>query len=114
MEKVINLGIPHVGEKIFRSVDTNGLIQCLSVSSSWKELAENVLLKRWNRKIFEACKSGKTEIVKLLLEHEEIEDMNAKDKSGATAFIWACLNGHIDVVKLLIDYSDSKNIDLNA
>ena len=62
MEKVINRGIPHVGEKIFRSVDTNGLIQCLSVSSTWKELAENVLLKRWNRKIFRLVRVEKQKL----------------------------------------------------
>merc|ERR1711884_873046 len=86
MEKVINDRIPHVGEKIFRSVDSDSLIQCLSVSTYWQELAKNELLKRWKRKIFEACKSGKTEIVKLLLEEEEIEDINAIDQSGGTAF----------------------------
>ena len=113
MEKVINDRIPHVGEKIFRSVDSDSLIQCLSVSTYWQELAKNELLKRWKRKIFEACKSGKTEIVKLLLEEEEIEDINAIDQSGGTAFMWACLNGHKDVVQLLLDNSE-KNIDLNA
>merc|ERR1711983_181660 len=89
-------------------------IQCLSVSTTWQDLAENVILKRWKSKIFEACKSGKTEIVKLLLEHEEIEDINATDQSGGTAFMCACLNGHKDIVKLLIDHSDITNIDLNA
>ena len=46
MEKVINDRIPHVGEKIFRSVDSDSLIQCLSVSTTWQDLAENVILKR--------------------------------------------------------------------
>merc|ERR1712062_396219 len=114
MEKVINDRIPHVGEKIFRSVDSDSLIQCLSVSTYWQELAENVILKRWKSKIFEACKSGKTEIVKLLLEEEEIEDINATDQSGGTAFMWACLNGHKDVVKLLMDHSANKSIQMNA
>ena len=58
MDKVINLGIPHVGEHIFESIDTPGLFNCLGVSQTWKELAENVLIKRWKGKMVEACKSG--------------------------------------------------------
>merc|ERR1712062_747554 len=115
MEKVINDRIPHVGEKIFRSVDSDSLIQCLSVSTFRQELAENVILKRWNSKIFEACKSGKTEIVKLLLEHEEIEDINATDQSGGTAFMWACKNGQKDAVELFLNESVySKHLELNT
>ena len=60
MEKIINLGIPHVGELIFESIDTTGLIQCLLVSETWKVLAENVLIKRWKGKMLKACKSGET------------------------------------------------------
>merc|ERR1711884_944734 len=105
MEKVINDRIPHVGEKIFRSVDSDSLIQCLSVSTYWQELAKNELLKRWKRKIFEACKSGKTEIVKLLLEEEEIKDMNARDQDGMTAFMHACKNGRKDAVELILNES---------
>ena len=47
MDKVINLGIPHVGEKIFESIETDDLIKYLMVSETWRELAENVMLKRW-------------------------------------------------------------------
>ena len=46
MDKVINLGIPHVGELIFESIDTPGLINFMEVSQTWRELAENVLVKR--------------------------------------------------------------------
>ena len=60
LDKVINLGIPHVGELIFESIDTPGLIKCLEVSETWKELAENVLIKRWKGKMLEACKNGET------------------------------------------------------
>ena len=68
MEKVINLGIPHIGEKIFENIDTPGLLQCRAVSETWKALADNVLLKRYksNGKIIEACETGLTEIVKIL------------------------------------------------
>ena len=41
-----NLGIPHVGELIFESTDTPGLVNFLDVSQTWKELDENVLNKR--------------------------------------------------------------------
>ena len=53
MDKVINLGIPHIGERIFGSFDTPGLKNFLEVSETWKVLAENVLIKRWKGKMFE-------------------------------------------------------------
>ena len=114
MDKVINLGIPHVGELIFESIDTPGLIKCLEVSETWKVLAENVLIKRWKGKMFEACQNGETKVVQLLLERYNSEEsgLNIKDKDRWTALMMACYNGHKDVVQLLLDNSDI--IDLNA
>ena len=63
MDKVINLGIPHISELIFESIDTPGLFQCALVSQTWKVLAENVLIKRWKGELFEACKNGETKVV---------------------------------------------------
>ena len=57
VDKVINLGIPHVGELIFESIDTSVLIQYLLATKTGKVLAENVLLKRWKGKMLEACKN---------------------------------------------------------
>ena len=115
MEKVINLGIPHVGEQIFENLETRGLIKCLDVSETWKILAENVLIKRWKHKMFVACKCGETKVVELLLERFTCEEngLNIKDEDGFTAFMVACQNGHKDVVQLLLDNSE-RNIDLNA
>ena len=76
MEKVINLGIPHVGENIFESIDTQGLVKCLEVSESWKVLAENVLMKRYKGKMFEACKYGEAKVVQLLLEISLVKKMD--------------------------------------
>ena len=114
MDKVINLGIPHVGEKIFRSIDTPGLKSFLEVSETWKVLAENVLTKRWKGKMFEACKSGETKVVQLLLErcNSEESGLNIKDKNGWTPFMCACFNEHKDVVRLLLDHSE--RIEPNA
>ena len=115
LEDVINLGIPHVGEQIFESLNTNNLLQCTRVTKTWKVLATNVLLQRWKGKMFEACKTGKTEIVKLLLEHYNSEEsgLNVKGEYGRTPLMMACNNGHKDVVKLLLDYSEAY-IDFNA
>ena len=114
MENIINLGIPHVGEQIFESLDTPELFNCLEVSETWRELAENVLIKRWKGKMFEACKSGETKIVQLLLEccNSEKSGLHSIDEYGYTAFMWACQNGHKDVVQLLLE--NSERIELNA
>ena len=100
MEKVINHGIPHIGEKIFESMDTPGLFTCLLVSKSWRELAENVLIESWRDRMSKACKNGETKIVQLLLKRRYFEDcgVNTVDGSGSTSLIWACANGHKDIV----------------
>ena len=112
MDKVINLGIPHVGEKIFRGIDSQGLIGFALVSDTWKVLAESVLLKRWRGRILEACRNGKAEIVKLLLECSE-NDFDILNRQINDEMVLACKNGHNDVVKLLLTQSDII-IDLNA
>ena len=114
MDKVINLGIPHADEHIFESIDTPGLIKSLEFSQTWKFLAGNILTKWWKGKMLEACKSGETKVVRLLMErcNSEESGLNIKDKYGRTPFLWACYNGHKDVVKLLLDHSEG--IDLNT
>ena len=112
MDKVINLGIPHVAELIFENIDTPGLLQCVLVSETWKILAENVLIKRWKGRMFEACQSGNAKIVKLLLEFcNTEEELNTNDIFGDTALHIASRNGHLDVVQLILEHSDK--IELN-
>ena len=114
LNEVINLGIPHVGELIFESIDTPELFQFALVSETWKVLAENVLIKRWKGKMLEACKSGETKVVQLLLEccNSEESGLNTKAEGGYTVFSTACYFGHKDVVQLLLEQSE--RIELNA
>ena len=69
MDKIINHGMPHVAEQIFDNIETQGLLECLKVSETWKILAENVLIKRWKGKMLLACQNGETKVVELLLKH---------------------------------------------
>ena len=114
MENIINLGIPHVGELIFESFDTPELINCLEVSLNWKVLAENILIKRWKGKMIEACKSGETEVVQVLLERCSSDDsvLKARNENGNTALMLACGEGYKDVVHLLLNHYE--RIELNA
>ena len=74
LNAIINRGIPHIGELIFESIDTRELLNCMEVSETWKELAENVLIKRWKGKMLEACQNGETKVVQLLLERYNPEE----------------------------------------
>ena len=114
MEKVVNFEIPELGEQIFESIDTPGLINCLKVSQTWKVWAENVLIKRWKGKMLEACKNGETKVVQLLLElcTSEESGLDTKDEFGNTPFMVACGYGHKEIVQILLD--NSERIDLNA
>ena len=85
MDKVINIGIPHVGELIFESFDTPELMKCLEVSETWKVLAENVLIKRWKGRLFQACNRGYIKVVKLLLDNSNQIDLNARNSNGNLA-----------------------------
>ena len=65
--------------------------------------------------MFEACQSGETKVVQLLLERCKSEEsgLNTVNVDGWTTLMVACKNGHKDVVQLLLDDSE-RNIDLNA
>ena len=119
MDKIINVGIPHVGERIFETVDTPGLIHCQLVSRTWKAFAEKILFKRFRRNVcdvFEFEERIQTEVFKILLDWSTRNkiDFNMKNENGRTAFIWACSCGYTNVVQLFLDYFDSKHIDLNT
>ena len=107
---IINAGLPHIGEQIFASLDSDELIQCLKVSKTWKDLAEKFLLTRWKGKMLEACEKGHTEIVQLLLETCN----NEESRLNMTPLMIACKYGHKETVKLLLDVSSKQIINLNA
>ena len=56
-----------------------------------------------------ACLKGHTEIVKALLDINNIE-VNKTNKEGETPLLVACLKGHTEIVKALLDIN---NIDVN-
>ena len=86
MDKIINLGIPHIGEQVFASLEASDLIRCLEVSQTWRVLAEKVfpLLPpcQLKGKLYEACKTGKAFIVELLVKNYNSEEigLNLVDK----------------------------------
>ena len=69
MERIINLGIPHIGEKVFEYIEVPDLIEYRQVSQAWKTVAETVLVQRWKESWLYACECGVTEVVEVLLTH---------------------------------------------
>ena len=104
IDAIINSGMPHVAEEIFKSLSDDDLIQCLKVSKTWKGFAKKILLQKWRGQFFEACQAGKTEIVRLLLDNGDDTELNATNKNGWTPFILACNNRHQAVAELLVDH----------
>ena len=129
MEKVVNLGIPHVAENIFGNLTDDQLLECLKVSKTWESIALEIIALRW-RDIFDdlsvpICR-GLTNIVQCMLEHPkcanidwnimlEVEPVPRFDfKIIFTPFMIACYHGMTDIVKLILSHSHAKRIDLNA
>jgi len=54
-----------------------------------------------------AAKNGFIEIVKALLDHEDVE-INRKSNNGCTALIYASMNGHTEIVNDLLKHTDKK------
>ena len=109
IDTVINLGLPHVADKIFKSLSIDDLKQCQKVSKTWmvlseEILAEKILFQQWKGRLWEACKEGKTKIVKLLLDYGDDTDLNAEDWDRRTSFAWACSNSHEAVAQLLVNH----------
>ena len=110
--------IPHVGENIFGHLDTPVLLKCRSVSTVWKEIAEDALVKRWKDHPFLAVENNEVGVIKLLLEHPKCVEINWNvtryyDIAEITPLMLACRNGLFKVVELFLDHSVTRNIDLN-
>ena len=76
----------------------------ISVVLSEEILAEKTLFQQWKGRLWEACKEGKTKIVKLLLDYGDDTDLNAEDWDRRTSFAWACSNSHEAVAQLLVNH----------
>ena len=128
MDKIINLGIPHVAEQIFEPFGIKDLNECLRVSETWKEIAKEVVVKRWIDKFHLPVYLEATNIVQVLLDNPKCDNINWNKTEGehvlfhkpvgsfeqVTAFKLACKSGNLKMVKLFLKYSKSRNIDLNA
>ena len=45
---VINDGVPHIGERIFKALDNQSLTKCREVCKSWQKLIDHKNIP-WNR-----------------------------------------------------------------
>ena len=132
MAQIVSPNIPHIARKIFENVDIFGLIKCLYVSKTWRQLAQEVFENRLNEEdvygitAFQiACRFGHTFVVKIILNSPESKrnmlDLNCKypyssktiEYAWQSPFMFACEYGHKDVVKLLLDYSGRDEIKFN-
>ena len=126
MENVINLGIPHVAENIFGNLTDDQLLECLKVSKTWENIAQELLILRWRDDLSVPLCRGLTNIVQGMLEHPKCVNIDwniilavkthprSDSKIQLTPFMLACHHGMTDIVKLLLSHSHDKRIDLNA
>ena len=91
MDTIINLGVPHIAEAIFKKTDIPTLIHCLYVSKTWRQLANGIF---WHRCAFTSNKSG----ANLYTE---------SDENGRTPLLWASVLGYTELeIELLKRYKD--------
>ena len=106
----IDINIKEITEKI-NSINT----LLLSIQDDQKNIIQG---QRMNENIFEACKEGKLETVKWLIENAYIKkDIKAEKNNsklnvyeGDTPIHAATINGHLSIVKYLIE---EQNVDIN-
>ena len=108
MDKIVNFSVPHLSEHIFEFLDDDQLVQCRSVSLTWRALVDEMIVKCWRDNLIRAFGHRHLEIVKVLVDH--IPDLNAKGQYGFTPLIAACKHGRADVVKILLKIPE---IDFN-
>lgn len=97
----------------FSGIDPNYLNKYLSKEAAvaiipLAEEREQEELMQAAKKLREAAEKGDIETVKLLIGKEV--DINAVDKDGGTALMWAAIEGHTETAKLLIE----KGADINT
>ena len=86
MDKIINLGIPHVAEQIFEPFGIKDLNECLRVSETWKEIGGEFAVKKWKDNFHWPVHYGATEIVQVLLDHPKCDDIDWNKKENLTIY----------------------------
>ena len=86
MDKIINLGIPHVAEQIFEPFGIMDLNECRRVSETWKAIAGEIVLNGWKDHVFWPVYYGATEIVQLFLDHPKCDDIDWNKKENLTIY----------------------------
>lgn len=73
----------------------------IKIIFSCKSVPKSVIAKEGSNdyKMLEAAKEGKIETVKSLV--SKGANLEAKDKYGYTALVWASITGHLEVVRVL-------------
>lgn len=59
-----------------------------------------------------ACRGGETEMIKMLVNAGA--DVNARDREGESALIWAAQFGHTDIMEILLKAGADPSIKDNA
>ncbi|XP_041482165.1 acyl-CoA-binding domain-containing protein 6-like [Lytechinus variegatus] len=81
----------------------------LGVGVSTMLAEEEAELSDQEKSIFDWCKEGAEEQVRLLLSRED-SSINQVDEDGLTLLHWACDRGHLEVVTLLLE----RKVNVNA
>jgi len=129
-EKIIDYLIKYGSE--INEINSEGeTLLMFACKNKYENIARNILLKKIMKKTQDAqvhdqiydqvhaqdihgntalayaCQNGLTEIVKILIDHYQV-DVNTVNESNETPLILACKNRYPDIVKLLIHHSKSQ------
>ena len=122
--EVFTARITHVAEQIFEQLDFTCLKNCREVTISWKNCIDNKnlswiqivqipqKLKRYEKCLQMAIKSGQTRVFEIILEREK-DDISINEY-GQALFHMICTYGNSKMAEMLIQRSDAFKIKLNA
>ena len=116
-DRLFEIRVVHIHEKIFFSLDYNSFKNCQEVSKSWYNLLTSESSQRWHRSVFReaiqgeletAIRNDQKEVVREMISNGMAEvDCMIQDKnkplSGITPLCLAACSEHGDIVQLLLD-----------
>ena len=113
---IFNPGLQHLGEQIFKNLDSESLLNCIHVSRSWRKfLCDKKFL--FTKVFYFACKKGLKDIIELLLNHPSLAGDPESPENVEILYYGMGLAGgneHFEIERSIIEFVNKDNLGYPA